>query len=290
MRIAIFGKPEHGVRPESLHTLFGILRSLNDEVTIEKSFFDSLDGQSRKLAGDYPVFADDRFSADAALSIGGDGTFLRTAARIGDKGIPVLGINAGRLGFLADITETDAGNAIRLIHQGRFSIEPRSLLELKMDGMPDGHHPFALNEIAVLKHDVSSMVNISCSVDGKHLTTYMADGLVIATPTGSTAYSLSVGGPVISPCTDVIEIIPVAPHSLTMRPLILRNNRVITLTVESRSRSYLTSVDGRSFSCSDGISMEIRKAPFCINVIRPDGCDFFSTLRDKMMWGADSRH
>lgn len=289
MRIAIFGNPSRSRHTELQRALFTLLHSLEDELLIEKSYLDFLTDEMGWGISCSEAICDDNFTADAVFSIGGDGTFLRTAMRIGDKGIPMLGINAGRLGFLADTTDQKACDAIRLIHEGRFRIEKRSLLEIRMKCLPEGYTPFALNDIAILKHDVSSMISIHTNVDGMPLTTYMADGLVIATPTGSTAYSLSVGGPVIAPGTDVIELNPVAPHSLTMRPLILQNSRVITLNVESRSHSFLVSIDGRSFSCPDGTEIEILRAPHQIHVIKPEGSDFFSTLRDKMMWGADSR-
>ncbi len=289
MRFAIFGNPTPGKSSGYERSLFELLYSLEDEILTESSYKESLEGQIGLNIPNTDVIYGDDFTADMVISIGGDGTFLRTAARVGSKGIPMLGVNAGRLGFLADTTARKAGDAIRLIHQGRYSLEKRSLLELHMSGLPEGYSPYALNDIAILKHDISSMISIHTCVDGQPLTTYMADGLVIATPTGSTAYSLSVGGPVIAPGTDVIELNPVAPHSLTMRPLILQNSRVISLNVESRSHNFLISIDGRSFSCPDGTEMEISRAPYQINVVKPEGSDFFSTLREKMMWGADSR-
>lgn len=290
MRFAIFGNPSRQRTSESILSLFCLIQSLGDEMLFDREYYDFLSSEMGWNIHCTALIKDSDFTADAVISIGGDGTFLRTATRIGDKGYPILGINAGRLGFLADTTEQRSCDAIRLIHQGRYSIEQRSLLELKMSGMPEGISHFALNDIAVLKHDISSMISIHTSVDGHPLTTYMADGLVIATPTGSTAYSLSVGGPVIAPGTDVMELTPVAPHSLTMRPLILQGVSVISLNVESRSHSFLVSIDGHSFSCPDGTDIEIRKAPYQINVIKPEGADFFSTLREKMMWGADSRN
>lgn len=289
MRIAVFGNPSPNRHTERQRALFTLMNSLDDEVLIEKSYLDFLRNRMGWDIQCADVIRDDNFTADAVFSIGGDGTFLRTAMKIGDKCIPMLGINAGRLGFLADTTEQKACDAIRLIHEGRYEIKKRSLLEIRMNGLPEGFSPFALNDIAILKHDVSSMISIHTNVDGTPLTTYMADGLVIATPTGSTAYSLSVGGPIIAPGTDVIELNPVAPHSLTMRPLILQSSRTITLNVESRSHSFLVSIDGRSFSCPDGTEIEILRAPHQIHVIKPEGSDFFSTLRDKMMWGTDSR-
>ena len=158
-----------------------------------------------------------------------------------------------------------------------------------MEGLPQGHTPYALNDIAILKHDISSMIQVATSVGGTPMITYQADGLVVATPTGSTAYSLSVGGPIIAPGTNVICLTPVAPHSLTMRPLVLPAGETIRLDVSSRSHSFLVSIDGNSFSCPEHTAIEISRAPFRINVIKPAKGDFFATLRAKMFWGTDSR-
>lgn len=289
MRFAIFGNTAHALQSAIIFELVDQLKSYGDFILAERTYMQLLKEQYGRNIPCDEIIHDDNFQADVVLSIGGDGTFLRTAARVGSKEIPIIGINAGRLGFLADVTTGMAGQAIALIHDGRFSLERRSLIELDMDGIPGNVPHFALNDIAVLKHDISSMINIHTSIDGNYLTTYMADGLVIATPTGSTAYSLSVGGPVIAPGTDVIELVPVAPHSLTMRPLIVQNSRKITINVESRCHNFLVSVDGHSFSCADGTAIGIHRAPFHINVIKPEGSDFFSTLREKMMWGTDTR-
>ncbi len=289
MRFAIFGNtsPEKfsGKEPE----IFRIAKKMGHEISTPKGYYEFLRHNSDiEIPCDYQFTGED-FQADAVISIGGDGTFLRTAARIGSKSIPIIGINQGRLGFLADITIDMTENAIQCISEGKFKIEKRNLLELRCSAIPEGHTPYALNDIAILKHDISSMISIHTSVDGEPLTTYMADGLVVATPTGSTAYSLSVGGPVIVPGTNVISLTPVAPHSLTMRPLILQGSSIVSMTVESRSHNFLISIDGLSFSCPEGVPMEIRQAPFRLSVIHPEGCSFYSTLRQKMMWGTDTR-
>lgn len=290
MRFAIFGNTSLEKFSGKEAEIFRIAKKLGHEITTPKGYYEFLrHNSSSEIPCDFQ-FTGDSFQADAVISIGGDGTFLRTAARIGSKSIPIIGINQGRLGFLADITMDMAESAMHCISEGRYQIEKRNLLELHTSTIPEGHTPYALNDIAILKHDISSMISIRTSVDGEQLTTYMADGLVIATPTGSTAYSLSVGGPVIAPGTNVISLTPVAPHSLTMRPLILQGSSTVSMTVESRSHNFLISIDGLSFSCPDGVPMEIRQAPFQLNVIHPEGCSFFGTLRQKMMWGADTRN
>lgn len=289
MRFAIFGNPAPSRISGSEAKLFSLLESLHQEVIVESAYLEFLKTHiDRNIHYSDIIYGND-FEADAVLSIGGDGTFLRTAAKVGASGIPIAGINAGRLGFLADITAERLEDALTCIVTGQYQLQQLSLLQIEMEGLPKGHTPYALNDIAILKHDISSMISISTSVAGTPLVTYQADGLVVATPTGSTAYSLSVGGPIIAPGTDVICLTPVAPHSLTMRPLVLSAFQQIDLVVSSRSHSFLLSIDGNSFSCPEGTPIKIRKAPFHINVMKPHAQDFFSTLRNKMLWGSDSR-
>ena len=289
MRFAIFGNPSSAKACGHEQQFFELLRSFGDEITVDSHYLQFL---TSTLGLNIPydsVIENDDFTADAVISVGGDGTFLRTATRVGSKGIPMVGINTGRLGFLADITSDRIIDAITRIHNGDFTLEERNLLQIRMEGLPKGHTPYALNDIAILKHDISSMIQIATSVGGTPMITYQADGLVAATPTGSTAYSLSVGGPIIAPGTNVICLTPVAPHSLTMRPLVLPADETIHLDVTSRSHSFLVSIDGNSFSCPEHTAIEISRAPFKISVIKPAKGDFFATLREKMLWGTDSR-
>ena len=289
MKIAIFGNPSADKTCGHEQQLFSLLRSFGDEIAVESRYYRFL---TTDMGWDIPydsIIEGDDFQADAVISIGGDGTFLRTATRVGSKGIPMVGINTGRLGFLADITTDRITDAVTRIHNGDYTLEERNLLQIDMEGLPQGHTPYALNDIAILKHDISSMIQVATSVGGTPMITYQADGLVVATPTGSTAYSLSVGGPVIAPGTNVICLTPVAPHSLTMRPLVLPAGETIRLDVSSRSHSFLVSIDGNSFSCPEHTAIEISRAPFRISVIKPAKGDFFATLREKMFWGTDSR-
>ena len=289
MKIAIFGNPSADKTCGHEQQLFSLLRSLGDEIAVESRYYRFL---TKDMGWEIPhdsVIEGDDFQADAVISIGGDGTFLRTATRVGSKGIPMVGVNTGRLGFLADITTDRITDAITRIHNGDYTLEERNLLQISMEGLPQGHTPYALNDIAILKHDISSMIQVATSVGGTPMITYQADGLVVATPTGSTAYSLSVGGPIIAPGTNVICLTPVAPHSLTMRPLVLPAGETIHLDVSSRSHSFLVSIDGNSFSCPEHTAIEISRAPFRISVIKPAKGDFFATLREKMFWGTDSR-
>ena len=233
--------------------------------------------------------ADAYRAADQVVTIGGDGTFLKAASRVGKKNIPILGINTGRLGFLADISPEEMEETIDEIYNNHYKVEERSVLQLKCDDEKLMASPYALNEIAVLKRDSSSMISIHTAINGAHLTTYQADGLVIATPTGSTAYSLSVGGPVIVPHSKTIAITPVAPHSLNVRPIVICDDWEITLDVESRSHNFLVAIDGRSESCKETTQLTISRADYSIKVVKRFNHIFFDTLRNKMMWGADVR-
>ena len=235
------------------------------------------------------LFDGDDFQADMVISLGGDGTFLKAASRVGAKGVPILGINTGRLGFLADISPEEMEETLDEIYNNHYKIEERSVLQLHCNNERLMQSPYALNEIAVLKRDSSSMISIHTAINGAPLTTYQADGLIIATPTGSTAYSLSVGGPIIVPHSKTIAITPVAPHSLNMRPIVICDDWEITLDVESRSHNFLVAIDGRSESCKENTRLSISRANYSIKVVKRFNHIFFDTLRTKMMWGADVR-
>lgn len=231
------------------------------------------------------------FTADLAVSMGGDGTFLRTAAATGDRGIPILGINTGHLGFLADVTPERIPEALEMIYQGRSVVESHSVIAVSCNNdHPLRTFPYALNEVALLKHDNSSLINIRTEINGDLLADYIADGLIISTPTGSTGYALSVGGPIIAPDSDAFCIAPVAPHSLNVRPFVVKDDVDIRLTVKSRSHRYLLSIDGRSESLAETIEIHLRRARHSVGVVKVEHLKFFDTLRDKMLWGADHRH
>lgn len=228
--------------------------------------------------------------ADIAFSVGGDGTFIRSVAKIGKMNIPLLGINAGRLGFLADVSgENEIGWAVEKIANGNYKVEDRPLLKLKTDDHSFNDFNYAINEIAVLKQDTASMIAINTKINGEYITKYQADGLIIATATGSTAYAMSVGGPIIVPQAANFILTPVAPHSLSMRPLVLTDDCEIELKVESRNQHFLISLDGRSNVFHESTRLIIKKASFSMHTIRLEGHSFFSTLREKLMWGSDQR-
>lgn len=290
MRFVLFGNTFQAKKSVHTRRLFQLLKEHNAEVYMSEDFYQFLAADSSwTMKPDGLIGNEDDFMADMAISMGGDGTFLKTASRVGHRGIPILGVNTGRLGFLADVSPEEIDEAVNEILTGHYQVEQRTMLHIDLKGEKLQGYPFALNEIAVLKRDSSSMISIRTSVNGDFLTTYQADGLVVSTPTGSTAYSLSVGGPIMVPRAGTIAITPVAPHSLNVRPIVLCDDWEITLEVGSRSHNFLVAIDGRSETCSEGSVVTIRRAPFNTHVVKRNHHHFFSTLREKMLWGADNR-
>ncbi len=289
MRFALFGNTYQAKKSFHAEQLFRLLKRHDAQLCTNREFYQFLTNDLRLHLPQVELFDGDDFHADMVISLGGDGTFLKAASHVGRKGIPILGINTGRLGFLADISPEEMEETFDEIHAHRYRTEERTLLQLKCDDPRLTRSPYALNEIAVLKRDSSSMISIRATVGGMLLTTYQADGLIVATPTGSTAYSLSVGGPIIAPDSQTIALTPVAPHSLNMRPIVICDNREITLEVESRSHNFLVAIDGRSESCRETTRLTISKADYTIRVVKRFNHRFFDTLRNKMMWGADVR-
>ena len=288
-KFALFGNIYQAKKSAHVLRLLSILGQHQAEVYIENEFYQYLTKDQKLDISVAGVFEGSDFEADMVLSMGGDGTFLKAASHVGNKNIPILGINTGRLGFLADVSPEEMEETFEDIYRGNYKIEDRSVLQAFSEGQPLKGYPCGLNEIAILKRDSSSMITIHTSINGAYLTTYQADGLVIATPTGSTAYSLSIGGPVIVPHSKTIAITPVAPHSLNVRPIVINDDWEITLDVESRSHNFLVAIDGRSETCREGTRLTIRKADYAIKVVKRPNHVFFHTLRDKMMWGADGR-
>jgi NAD+ kinase len=236
------------------------------------------------------IIQNDNFEADLALSIGGDGTFLNTAACIGRKQIPILGINTGRLGFLADVSSDEIIPALDAILANQYRLEERALLLVETSDGTTFEYPYALNEVSVLKQDSSSMMSINASVNGEMVHTYQADGLIVSTPTGSTAYSMSVGGPLVVPQAQNFILSPVASHSLNVRPLIIPDSWIIDLEVHSRSQCFLVAIDGRSKVLEQGVKLRISKADYTIRIVKQMNHTFFDTLKNKLMWGVDKRN
>lgn len=289
LRFAIVGNTYQAKKSASVQKILNCLAMHEAEVCMEREFHRFLvHGQHLSLDG-VEVFDGNDFEADFTVSMGGDGTFLKTASMVGEKQIPIIGVNTGRLGFLADINPPEIDPMVQAIYEGDYAIDTRTVLQVETDGQPLAGCPFALNDVAILKRDVAAMITVHTTINGDYVTTYQADGLVISTPTGSTAYSLSVGGPIIVPGTHVFSITAVAPHSLNVRPLVLSEDSEITLTVESRSHNFLVALDGRSEKLPDSTRLTLRKAPYRVKVVKRAGQKYFHTLREKMMWGADQR-
>lgn len=287
MKIGIFGSKYQ--KEAQIRKIFDILSENNVDIFLQKEF-DTYLKSNFNLNYNLSGFIEDNITnIEIVISIGGDGTFLRTAEYLGKRKIPILGINTGRLGFLADINEDSVKQTLKDLLADNYRVERRTQLMLDCEKKCFDGANHALNEIAILKQDTASMLTIHASINNEHLTSYQADGLIIATPTGSTAYSLSVGGPIMTPNTANFIIAPVAPHSLTTRPLVVDDESVITLTIESRSDNFLVSLDGRSEILPTGIELTIRKADFHLNVIKRIGHTFYETLKEKLMWGADKR-
>ena len=289
LRFALFGSDYQGREVTSVSQVLNSLAAHGSTVFVDRTYYDYITQALHLNFTPAGIFDNRDFSADFALSIGGDGTFLKVASRVGSRGIPIIGVKTGRLGFLADVLPDDIDETLDALYNGNYQTEEHAVIELQTNGEPLDTWPYALNDIAVLKRDSASMITIDAAINGEHLVTYQADGLIVSTPTGSTAYSLSNGGPVIVPQTGVLCLTPVAPHSLSVRPVVINDDSLVTLQVESRSHSFLAAIDGRSIRLQEGTRLTIRRAKFGIAFVKRGEQSYFSTLRDKMMWGADAR-
>ena len=290
MKIAIFANTYRPFILTPLRTLIDFFTEKGVTLMLEQELYKFVVEHDDCCSDTIEIISNDDFSADIALSIGGDGTFLSTAAHIGKKQIPVLGINTGRLGFLADVPVENILPALESLLSSNYDIEERSLLFVETSDHTEFEYPYALNEVSVLKQDSSSMISIHTYLNGEAIHTYQADGLLISTPTGSTAYSMSVGGPLVVPQAQNILLSPVASHSLNVRPLVVPDNWVIELDVRSRSHCYQVALDGRSVILSEDTKLRITKADFSVKVIKQRNHTFFHTLKSKLMWGMDKRN
>ena len=288
MKLAIFGKRVQTDHLEQVSRMFEFLAGRGVELLICDRFYDALKEQMAVPPRVDDFIMGNNFEADCCISLGGDGTLLSTARRVGRKQIPILGINTGRLGFLSASDGSDLEETLDDLLEGRTVIEDRAQIEILTDACTL-ESPVALNDISIFRRDNSAMLHIHASVNGEYLNDYQADGLLFATATGSTAYSLSVGGPILMPQNDSFIVVPIAPHSLTTRPLVLDGQAVVELQVESRSRSFLAISDGRSQCLPGEAAVTIRKADYCARIVRRQNQTFIRTLRTKMMWGRDAR-
>jgi len=289
LRFALFGNIYQGKKSASIQQVLSSISRHEAELYVDMEYYYFLKDNQRLDIKATKLFTDDDFEADFVISMGGDGTFLKAASRVGAKSIPILGVNMGRLGFLADISPDQFEATLDALYRDDFFLESRALIQVETNGVSLGTYHCALNDVAILKRDTASMISIRTCVNGQYLHTYQADGLVISTPTGSTAYSLSNGGPIIVPGTKVFSMTAVAPHSLNVRPFVLPDSAVIDLEVESRSHNFLVAIDGRSEKCAEGTKITLRRAPYDIKVVKRSDHRYFDSLREKMMWGADTR-
>lgn len=289
LRFAIFGNVYQPKKSASICDMLSCLSKYGAEVSIDGEFYRFLvDTLHLNIKVDR-VFEGNDFDADFVISMGGDGTFLKSAARVGEKNIPIVGVNIGRLGFLADVVPSEIDYCLSSLYAGDYKIYDREVIEVSVENENQAFRRYALNDVAVLKRDNASMISIHVSVNGDYLITYQADGVIMSTPTGSTAYSLSNGGPIIVPGTNVFALTAVAPHSLNVRPIVLSDKDEVTLQVESRNHNFLLAVDGSSERVTDGSRVTLRRAPYNIHVVKRFSENYFNTLRKKMMWGADPR-
>ncbi len=268
LKFALFGNIYQTKKSAAIQKVLSCLSEREAELFVDREFYDFLMNDQMINVPAAKVFTESDFEADFAISMGGDGTFLKTANRVGGRQIPIIGVNMGRLGFLADIAPSDIESCLNALYADDFVVESRAVIQVEADGEPLRSMNCALNDVAVLKRDTASMISIRASIDGHHLTTYQADGLIVSTPTGSTAYSLSNGGPIIVPGTGVLLMTAVAPHSLNIRPIVIPDKAVVTLDVESRSHSFLVAIDGRSEKCCEETRITLRRAPYNINVVK----------------------
>ena len=292
MRIAVFGRNINPVFYDSLKRLFEILHLHHVEVTVYRPFMVYMRreiGFDPKGTTDFLVH-NELQNVDFFFSIGGDGAFLEAISLVRDSGIPMVGINSGRLGFLADVAQHELESALERFFAAQYYLQPRSLIRLENDIGLFADFPYALNEFTVHKLDTSQMITVHVEVGGDYLNSYWADGLIVSTPTGSTAYSLSVGGPIITPTAANFIIVPIAPHNLAIRPVVVPDCEEIRLRIEGRGERYMASLDSRSDAFGSDIEMRLSKADFSINVLQFDNQSFYSTLRNKLMWGIDKRN
>lgn len=286
-RVAIFGTGHKEQHASNLQSLFDELERRDIAMYFDPKFYRALT-DSYKLRPRIAGYVEPgvALDVDCAISLGGDGTLLRTARRMASQAIPILGINLGRLGFLTDMNVAEASSLIGQLADGDYSLQERMQLSVEVDGVNYGD---VLNEVAILKRETGSMIRIHTQVDGVYLADYDCDGLVVSTPTGSTAYSLSVHGPIIMPDTPCILLAPIAPHSLTMRPLVVSSSTIVKMEVSARNNTALLVLDGQTKIIPCGATIVVRHSPVCVRMVRLCTASFADTLRRKLLWGTSVR-
>jgi NAD+ kinase len=292
MQVAVFGRNFPPYARENIATMFSKFNMLNVDVWVFEPLMDFLQkkaGLRPKIAGLFTSHEDLPEGLDFLFSLGGDGTFLETVNLVRDSGIPVLGVNIGRLGFLSYISQENMDESLESVFSGNYDIEERMLLKVEVPGVDLDDMAVALNDVRIYKTS-GSLITIHVKINQEFLSAYWADGLLLSTPTGSTAYNLSVGGPIVVPESNTFVLSPIAPHNLTVRPLVLPDSAVLQLSVDTRDSQFQLAVDSRTIDLDVDAMVTIRKAGYSLKMIRIENISFYSTLRNKLMWGADRRN
>ncbi len=292
MQVAVFGRNFPPYARENIATMFSKFNMLNVDVWVFEPLMDFLQkkaGLRPKIAGLFTSHEDLPEGLDFLFSLGGDGTFLETVNLVRDSGIPVLGVNIGRLGFLSYISQENMDESLESVFSGKYDIEERMLLKVEVPGVDLDDMAVALNDVRIYKTS-GSLITIHVKINEEFLSAYWADGLLLSTPTGSTAYNLSVGGPIVVPESHSFVLSPIAPHNLTVRPLVLPDSAVLQLSVDTRDSQFQLAMDSRTIDLNVDSTVTIRKAGYYLKMIRIENISFYSTLRNKLMWGADRRN
>jgi NAD+ kinase len=292
MQVAVFGRNFPSYARENIAAMFSKFSAMNVEVWIFEPLFEYLQkktGLRPKVAGHFTDHQSLPKEIDFLFSLGGDGTFLETLTLVRDTGIPVLGVNIGRLGFLSYISQETMTESLESVFSGKFDIEERMMLQVEVPGKELDDLDVALNEVRIYKNS-GSLITIHVKANEEFLSAYWADGLLLSTPTGSTGYNLSVGGPIVVPESNSIIISPIAPHNLTVRPLVLPDSAVLQLSVDTRDPQFQLALDSRTVDLDVSTTVTVRRAPYTLKMIRIENISFYSTLRNKLMWGADKRN
>lgn len=292
MKIAIYGRPFNVQSIAYAQQVVDALLKQNVEVIIYEEFYRFLSQNNVKLDNTATFNSHQELinNTNYLLSLGGDGTLLDTVTLVRDSNIPILGINFGRLGFLATVNKLDIDKAIDSLIKGHYTLDTRALIRLESSSSIFGDVNFGLNEVTIHKQDASPMIIIHTYLNGEFLNSYWADGLIVSTPTGSTAYSLSCGGPIIFPRSGNFVITPICAHNLNVRPVVLSDSNVITFEIESRASQFLVSIDSRTVTVDNNIQIAVRRENFQLNLLRLNNENYLETLRQKLMWGLDSRN
>jgi NAD+ kinase len=292
MRIAVFGKAYDLSQQSYLQLLVDELKLREADLCFYKPYFDKIKESVDLPEGVcfYETHQQLRNHADMMFSIGGDGTMLDTLPYVRDSGIPILGINLGRLGFLSSIPKDEIKEAIANVWENNYFLEQRTLIELVQPENLFGELCFALNDLTIYRSNSDSLLTVHVYLNDKFLNTYWGDGLIVSTPTGSTAYSLSVGGPIVTPGSENFVIAPIASHNLTVRPIVIQDNNVIKIRVEGREKKYLLTMDSRQATLNMNEELVVRRCDFKVNLVQMEDKDFYATIREKLLWGKDIRN